>query len=276
MRAWRYINILSLDVAAGAMTGCAFFAQIFGISLLPHALISLGLIVWIIYTVDHLIDARRATGQPSTERHRFHKRHGKTLMAAVAIAVVVVVFEAFYVRKPVLFAGVGFAILVVGYMVLQTSLKSTKEVIGALLYTAGVLVGPWSLLDRVISVAELLLISLYFVTAMINLMLFSLIDRDYDLLDKRESFATIFGARATQTVIVIGFTIVAGLCIVLEISFSDYTGAMTTILTMNVLLLITFRYRDYFRVDDRYRRIGDLAFLIPGIYLLHEYALEWI
>lgn len=276
MKAWRYINILSLDVAAGAMTGCAFFARIFGISfLLPHALISLGLIVWIIYTVDHLIDARHATGEPSTERHRFHKRYSKTLMVVLVFAFIVVTLEAFYVRKPVLFAGIGIAMLVVGYILLQANLKFSKEVIGALLYTAGVLVGPWSLLDRAVNEPELLMVSLYFVTAMINLMLFSLIDCDSDLVDKRASFATIFGARATQAVIATGFIIVAGLCAVLEIKFSDYTGAMVTILTMNALLFVTFRYREYFRVDDRYRRIGDLAFLIPGIYLI-GYALEWI
>ncbi len=276
MNPWRYINILSLDVAAGAMAGCAFFARIFGIVLLPHALISLGLIVWIIYTVDHLIDARRATGEPSTDRHRFHKRHAQTLMALLVIAGIVVMLEAFYVRKPVLFAGIGVAILVLAYIALQASLKYAKEVIGALLYTAGVLAGPWSLLDREISAPELMLILLFGITAMLNLMLFSLIDRDSDLVDKRASFATIYGEKATKEVLVLGFALVAAICGVLIVTFSSFAGPTITILTMNILLFATFHYREYLRKDDRYRRIGDLAFLIPVFYLLHGYALEWI
>ncbi len=269
MKGWRYINILSLDVAAGAMTGCAFFARIFGIEMLPHALVALGLIVWIIYTVDHLIDARNTTGEPSTDRHRFHKRYAQALMALLIIAGIVVMLEAFYVRKPVLFAGIGIAILVLGYIALQASLKYAKEIVGALLYTAGVVAGPWSLLNRAISAPELLLVLLFGITAMINLMLFSLIDRDSDLVDRRASFATIYGPEVTRNVLVAGFVIVAALCALLLIDYMNYTSATITILIMNVVLFFTFYFREYMRRDDRYRRVGDLAFLIPGFYLIY-------
>ena len=123
MRFWQYVNILSIDVSLGAVVGCAFFARILGISLLPHAMISLGLIVWVIYTVDHLVDAYHSQALPATERHRFHKRHAKQLLMAAIVAGILIAGEVFLVRKPVLFAGMGLGILVIAYLLLQASLK---------------------------------------------------------------------------------------------------------------------------------------------------------
>lgn len=275
MRLWRFINIYSIDVALGAVAGCAFFAAIFDVSLLLHAYLSLGLIVWMIYTVDHLVDARNSTGEPSTERHRYHKRHSRLLTLSVIVAGVVVAFEAFYVRKPVLFAGIGLTVLVMGYLVLQATLKFAKELAGAMLYTSGILAGPWSILDRPLAQPEMGLIVLFGMTAFINLLLFSWFDLETDRKDNHVSFATIFGERITQWAIAVCFAFVGGAGALLVVTFPGYMIPIVVMLLMNVLLYLTFQYRAYFMVDDRYRRLGDLVFLIPGSYLFYTHALEW-
>ncbi|MBL7848853.1 MAG: hypothetical protein JNL40_15400 [Cyclobacteriaceae bacterium] len=268
MRVWRYINILSLDIAVGAMTGCAFFAHLFGIVLLSHGLLSLGLIVWIIYTVDHLADANRSEGEPSTERHRFHKRWRIPLKAGVVLASILVGIEAFYVRKPVLVAGLGLGIVVIVYLFFQARLKMFKELTGALLYTAGVLVAPLSLLTRPLIEAEWSLIALFMLTAFANLLLYSWFDQSNDEQDGHVSMATVLGQKTTGKILMITFlviTVIGTLTIFLDPTF---IWPIIFLLSMNALLFIPFQFRGYFSQKDRYRVVGDLAFLLPALYLL--------
>jgi hypothetical protein len=276
MRWWRLANLLSLDVAMGSVAGCAFFGSLFGVHLLPHAYVSLGLIVWMVYTVDHLADASRSVCEPSTERHRFHKRYQKHLTALVIIAGIIVAMEAFYVRKPVLFAGIGVALLVMGYLAWQANLKSVKELAGALLYTAGIVAAPWSLLNRELMLPEMGLVTLYGLTALNNLMLFSLFDRESDLKDDRVSIATIVGDRATRGLIIAGLAGAGGLGFLLITQFPGYAVPTLTVIAMNLALYCILHFQSHLRVNDHYRRLGDLAFLVPGVYLIYQHALEWI
>lgn len=274
MSIWKYINVLSLDIALGAVVGCAFFAQVFGVSLLPHAYVSLGLIVWMIYTVDHLVDARRSA-EPSTQRHRFHKEHSRVLTLAVMVVAVIVAFEAFYVRKPVLIAGFAVAMLVMGYLMLQARLMYLKEATGTILYTAGIVAAPWSLMDRSITLPEVGLVVLYGMTAFINLLLFSWFDRKTDTMDGHISFATTFGDARTRQTISTVFLAASAVGSLLIVWFPTLAFPVALIMVMNALLYLTFRYPDFYQTDDRYRRIGDFVFLIPGLYVLYTYGLEW-
>lgn len=265
---WRYVNILSLDVSIGAMVGCLFFARIFGISVLPQGVVSLGLIVWIIYTVDHLLDAKKSQGPPSTERHRFHKEHARLLLILVIVVGVLVAFEAFFVRKAVLLAGIGIAALVAGYLLVQSQLKYGKELVGATLYASGVLAAPWSLLGRPLSSGEWGLVALFTSTAFINLLLFSLFDKEADQKDNHTSFATSFGENTTRAVVGITFSLSAILAVLLVMWGNVQLTYILVIAVMNGILLLIFCFRDYFGIDDRFRRLGDSVFLIPAVYLL--------
>src|SRR5882724_5927551 len=143
-RAYRLLNILSLDVAAGAIVSALFFAKIFQVVILPYGMISLGLTVWIIYTADHLIDAREIKQPASTERHRFHQRYFKPLFILLIIAGGIDATQLFFIRKTVFFEGLGLAFLIVVYFLLQRHLRFLKEIIGAVLYTGGVVLIPFS------------------------------------------------------------------------------------------------------------------------------------
>ena len=55
----RFMNILSLDVVAGALLSSAFAAALLEVRpAVPYWMV-LGMSVWIIYTADHLVDAYR-------------------------------------------------------------------------------------------------------------------------------------------------------------------------------------------------------------------------
>lgn len=270
MQYWRTLNILSIDIALGAMAGCAFFSHLFHVSLRYHAYLSLGMIVWLIYTADHLLDVRKNPNPPSTDRHRFHLKYRKPLLTAALLVGLLVIFEAFFIRKPVLMTALVVSLFVVLYLVLQRMLKYLKEAAGAILYTAGVLTAPMALLDRSLSGAEWIVVALFALTAFINLMLCSLYDVETDLRDNHRSFTTTFGIGSTRMAINWSFVIIVGLAAALVIIQPAYWIAAGILLVMNILLVLVYHFDTFFSSMDRHRLAADLAFLVPLLYMLSK------
>src|SRR6478609_2759298 len=96
---YRLINILSIDVALGSVCCAAWFAEIFEAALKPYAWMSLGLTVWIIYTADHLLDARKINEPASTKRHRYHQKNFTLLLCILLFAVLVDLIFVFLLRR---------------------------------------------------------------------------------------------------------------------------------------------------------------------------------
>jgi len=267
IRAYRIVNILSLDIAVGAMICASFFARIIQVVILPQGLISLGLTVWIIYTADHLLDAKKIKQDASTERHRFHQRHFRSLLVLLAAAIFIDAAQIYFIRSMVFIAGLGLAFLVGVYFLIQQRLGFLKELLGAVLYTGGVLLIPLSVNNQV-SIPVMLLILQFGMTAWINLLLFSLIDQPKDEKDKHHSFTTTFGLRVTRNILLFLFAAAAVLTVVQLTIFSFEAMAILTLSLMTLLLLVIFLKKDYFEKEDRYRLLGDAVFLLPIIYIL--------
>jgi len=269
IRVYRMINILSIDIAVGAMISASFFAQLFDVQMLPQGLISLGLTVWIIYTADHLLDARKLSQAASSERHRFHQRHARILLILITFALVVDLSQIYFIRSIVFKAGLGLAFLVVIYFLIQQRIGFLKELLGTVLYTAGVLLIPLSVKSR-ISSSDILLILQFGMIVWINLLLFSLIDQPRDEKDSHQSFATSLGQGITKKALVFLFSVSMGLVLSQLFLSSSVTGATIVMVLMNALLLLIFLKRDFFEKEDRYRLLGDAVFLLPLIYLLFQ------
>ncbi len=267
LRAYQLINILSLDVAAGAMVCASFFAQILEVTILPHGLISLGLTVWIIYTADHLLDARKSKQVAATERHRFHQRYFKVLVAIMILVVLIDASQIYFIRSIVFVAGLWLSFFVMSYFLVQQRLGFLKELLAALLYTSGVLLIPFSVKSHLAS-SQILLILQFGITAWINLLLFSWIDRPLDERDSHQSFATTYGERATFKALLILFVLSGALTVTQLLLFPLCTAVVLTLTSMNVLLLLIFMKRDFFEQKDYYRLLGDAIFLLPIIHLL--------
>ncbi len=95
---WLYPNLLSLDAPLVAVLWLYIFARTWRVEYLPWvAYLSLGLIVWLVYVADRLLDATMMTGPgaPKLEgRHEFHQRHQakfKFVARIAAIAALVLV-----------------------------------------------------------------------------------------------------------------------------------------------------------------------------------------
>jgi 4-hydroxybenzoate polyprenyltransferase len=264
---YRYLNILSVDIATGAVIAALFFAKILGVQILPYGLIALALTVWIIYTADHLRDAKSIKTTASTERHRFHQRNFNVLAVILLMAVCADLIIILYTRKPVLRWGIYLGVIVGIYLLVQRYLKFLKETLIALLYTLGVLLPSVSVTDQELTFFHFLLFIQFALVALMNLLIFSWFDHEGDLKDNQRSFSTDLGKRSITKVIFMiavvdimigGFLLAAG--------FRPYATAM--IMAMCVLHLSILFFSEHLRENDRYRYAADAIFFLPLIFVL--------
>lgn len=80
LRLW---HLLSLDAPSVAVLWMLFFPGIAATAHRTHEAAALGLAVWILYVADRLLDARSGNGM-LRDRHLFHHRHRRVLLAMVA------------------------------------------------------------------------------------------------------------------------------------------------------------------------------------------------
>lgn len=264
-RTYQYINILSIDVVIGAIISSLFFGRLLNHQLSNVVLIALGLTVWMIYTVDHLRDARNIKGVASTDRHRFHQRYFKKIVWVLLAVIVVDVVAISLLPPDVVIAGfiLGFAVLL--YLMLQRSLKFMKEFFVAVLYTAGVLMPSVSDLDDGLLIVHYITIAQFAITALMNLLLFSLFDHEVDRSDRQHSFVTWFGPRLTSTTIfLLGvLNIVSGIWM-----WTVDVRVAVVFIAMNMMLLGILFLKHHLVHNNYYRIMGDAVFFIPVICLI--------
>jgi 4-hydroxybenzoate polyprenyltransferase len=262
---YRLFNILSLDVAAGAVIGSLFFAKIFEVVPSIPSLISLGLTVWIIYTTDRLLDARDVVGEAASERHRFHQRHQKKLMLWLVLAMMIGFGLIFFLPTTILKHGAMLSLVVVVYLLLRKHLYISKELLVATLYTIGVLLPVWP--SNKISPDDFLFILLFFLIALLNLIVFSWVERKNDIQDKQSSLATIIDEKSIRSVLIGLFVITFSICFYLVLQPAHYVVALI-FFVMTIILLSIFLFKYFFIRNGYYRIAGDAIFLLPLIYLL--------
>ena len=92
---WLIPNLLSLDAPLVAVAWLYMFAKTWRVDYLPWAAyFSLGLVVWVIYVADRLLDATLDGGftRKLEARHEFHHKHQRAFRRMAVAAAVVAVF----------------------------------------------------------------------------------------------------------------------------------------------------------------------------------------
>ena len=185
-QAVQYISWLSIDVVFGAVGGMLFFSELLHVRLEWEIYALLGMAVWSIYTLDHLLDAQKDSGDLSP-RHQFHRRFKKSLSVVLLIIVASGGLGAFWIlglSRELLLSG-----LLAGFIVLSrfliwkagASLSWLKELSIAVYYVLGISWMPLlraEALDRVWEVYAFF--GAYLFLAFLNLLMLSFLDRKED------------------------------------------------------------------------------------------------
>ena len=261
---------LSLDVVIGAMASLYFFQELLHVSLDWSAFVLLGLAVWTIYNLDHLLDARKIANT-SSPRRAFHRRYQVVLGVGILIAVGSGLVGAFYwmgwgkeFQLTLILAlsmfGCRWAIQKFGPVLL-------KEVSIALFYVVGTIWLPLLRAEAAdLSWAVLIFAALFFVLALLNLWMLSFLDREEDRQDGFLSIAQVYPSlQLIQWIRSLSFLgIFASLAVfILLPSFYRPFSCL-------LLLLLLVHYLTFFQTrlsSAQKRQRMELAFWIPWLLL---------
>lgn len=260
-----FVQNLSLDIVAGAVISTLFFANALSVSLPSSVLIGLAIAIWLIYTADHLLDARKIDGEAINPRHNFHQRHFKLLAVVAVLIFGGGIFNMFFLPQATIYWGLALVLLSGLYFLFLKLSKSEKgkELFGALVYAAGIAVGPLSISESV-EVIHIVLLAQFFLLASVNLMLFPIYETSMDIEEGISSVATrdlkktIFSIRI--------FLALSFILVVAEvIAFEGLDQEPAIMLLMSITLLVLFLYPQPFRKYRLYRILGDGVFFLPAL-----------
>ena len=276
----RYFRILSLDVALGACVMTYFFSYYFGQMTNWAYYVSLGLTVWLIYTLDHLLDARKIPHQAHTPRHRFHQAYYWQIFTLWTIVFLLTGFLSFQLLTyTTLVYGLFLCILVgihflLGKIhILHRLFFFQKEIRIALVYGLGVALAPFSLSQQVQLIPFLLLLIQVILMASVNLLIISYYEAETDKKDHHQSIVTLFGEEIVQRLAYLFILLVLLIGIILAILLWNKKVFLTEcILVLMILSLYTvLKIPHYFKNHERYRIWSDSVFFYPLLLLVFNF-----
>lgn len=272
VRRWfSYFQILSLDVVAGAVINSAVITHTFGVTVAHSTFLLLGLVVWIIYTADHLFDVRaiNPAGDVS-ERHLFFLKYSRQITRVLFAAVALCLALLFVVSPKIILLGVILATLVGLYMIIShtnNALKGLfKEFTAAVLYASGIFVPVLSNPGAISKFMVLLYLSLVGL-AFINLLVYAQYDRTMDRRAGFPSLALTLMPYLFQRILwgtVIFFMVISFLLFVLGPG-QPVLSLQFVYTTIFLIHLVFWKWPECFMQRSAYRLIGDFSFSLPVV-----------
>ena len=274
---FRYIQYLSLDVVLGAILSSLFIAQLIGVTLSNPMLVGLGIAIWLIYTTDHLIDAKSIEGEAINPRHAFHQQYFTIIVAFGLLAFIIGLWNiTFLPMETIKFGGILIFSVAVYFVTIRLADRKSlwhKEMSAAMIYSFGIFAGPLSL-SVDISYSTIFLFVQFSIIVILNLLIFPIYEVDSDIKDDMKSLAITVGVGRLKGMINFLFVVVFMLTGIgmLELQmFSSgsnwFLGQFIFLLMMGVLLSLMV-WPNFFRKYNSYRLLGDGVFYLPLIMLL--------
>jgi hypothetical protein len=264
---YRTLNVLSIDVAIGAMCSALFLGNIFQVSISYTSVLVLGLSVWIIYTADHLLDVTRlirAGLHCNTLRHQFHQNHFKELRLVWVIVCVLILALLIFIPQQVIIAGVGLMIVVALYLLLSSYLGYGKEFIIAVGYVGGVML-PMEITTVGLLNNSVILIC-FFITVLFNVLMFSYFDVESDSVENKLSLVRVMGLKRIHLLFIMLLVVQFVLSIVIFSTTSQALPALVLLIMTTVMSAVL--YFNEAISTTRARVIGEAVFILPGFYWL--------
>ncbi len=146
---WLWPNLLSLDAPLVAVLWQGFLAYRFTLPLRPSPRLTLGLTVWAIYLLDRLFDARKPPSPREPARHRFYRKHARSMTALLAAVLASdAAVAALWLRPGILRYGMiplaGVLVYLAAFHIWPGPIEIPKEIAAALLFTAGTFLTAWT------------------------------------------------------------------------------------------------------------------------------------
>lgn len=260
-------------VVFGSVSTSFFFARFFNADLGPAFYWLLASTVWVIYTMDHVIDGIQSAKSNQSLRHALHYRYRATLITLCSIIVPCNVYLAFRFLSPnLIIAGMLIACFVFLYLLLIPMLKRLKkwpikEVLVAIGVSAGMCLLPGLAGKIDWHYSYILLVLAFTLINFLNLLIFSILDEEQDRVTSMPSIVQSLGNAKSKdmanSLVVLTF-FVMGFWLYSYHGIEKRYVIVVLMLMLNVLALILLK-REYFSRHDLFRFWGDSIYLIPGL-----------
>lgn len=266
---FRFIRLFSLDIVAGAIAGLVFASTVMGADLHRSYYIIMGLTVWLIYTVDHLMDGAKSHGKSDSDTHNFFYTY-KIPIILVFLILLVLDFRLIVYRldEKIIQFGMGPGIATVIYLLMNRFYDDApkwifiKELWIAVIYTLAIWGGPVILGGDAMSKSQILLMVSHGLIIFGNVMIYSIYERESDIRQDNKSFVRDFGLRPAVNMVVMTLA----LSILTAISAYLFYGTQLiyslplVLISTSMLLIISFP-RTFSR-NKLYGVIADLLLLV--------------
>lgn len=269
-----YFNLLSLDVVLGAMAGMLFFSDFLDVDIPASAYFLLGMAVWSIYTWDHLMDARSTSGNPQSPRHQFHQKYFRFLLpfvfSCILIGCVLLFFseELQFLLTPGIVLGAVIVVWMGFLKITGTKVSWLKEISTALIYVLGISLAPFVSLDfDLVDQNFYIFAFIYFLAALVNLLMLSFLDAEEDQKDGFGSVLVLIPKACLKNLIFLlamtGIGILVVLAIILPSFYHVHSVILGLILGYHLILFFSKN-----QTKDQVRRKSEALFLLPFLLLL--------
>jgi hypothetical protein len=273
-RIYHLVHLLSLDVALGAMAGMYFFVNLLDTAIPTGLYLLLAMAVWVIYTLDHVLDTFIQADLLKSPRHIFHLKFRKPISILLLLVTGVGFLILFLVEtlQVYLLPGVvlGFVILSVRGILKQLGTNGAllKEFSTACLYVAGISLAPIWTCDFCLTGNSSYFFIAYVLIAWLNLLVLSFLDAD---IDKKAGFHSILSILTIPTLqrLILGIGVFTGVLLLLLFIFLDSYHHIHTALLLLMLSIHLIQYLQHDKIgEDKIRQRLEASFLIPLFLIL--------
>ena len=272
----KIFHFLSLDVVFGAISGGIMASRLLEMEMSWDWWVIMPLTVWFVYLLDHFIDGLKLMGNAYSIRYYFHYYHRKKLLALIVfIFLTGGVITYGFLERILVFFGMGMFILIGIYFVLVNhktlgkKLFFQKEVITALIYTFGIWGGPILMKGFFLEVHQWAVIFTFYLIALADLLIFSIIDYEIEVLDKQSTMLREIGVKGGMKGVKVIMAIAAFVSMYLLVT-GDHVYKLAASVFFVMLLGLTFliRNRMNFKNSIIHRVVGESLFILPSVFLL--------
>jgi hypothetical protein len=252
------------------MASLYFFQELMHVSLDWPAFVLLGLAVWTIYNLDHLLDARKIANT-SSPRRAFHRRYqvflGVGILIAVGSGLVGAFFWMGWGKEFQLTLILALAMFGCRWAIQKFGPVLLKEVSIAIFYVVGTIWLPLLRAEAAdLSWAVLIFATLFFVLALLNLWMLSFLDREEDRQDGFLSIAQVYPSlQLIQWIRSLSFFGIFATLAVFILLPSFYRPFSCLLLLLLLVHYLTFFQTRLSSAQKRQRM--ELAFWIPWLLL---------
>lgn len=264
------LSLFSIDVAFGGVISSLFLSNLIFPQSNSVTNTILALVIWSIYTFDHLLDAKNSKADQLSARLAFHRKYAPLLSKFLVFTILLIAFLLPFIPATTLLYGTILSCAVLMYFLSIHFLKSKyilhKELVIAIIYTAGICLGPISQMTNPISSFQWLVMVLFFIIVLFNLLVFSLVDKKEDLSSKFPSF--VIAAGEPVTLVVLKLLGLIGIVLITYLISLGFVKESVLLACMFGVLQVIFWNRTNTYIIKYYRIAGDGIFLFPIFYLL--------